>query len=86
MLLFAALTEELMAPGKYPGCTGTRNLEDNISDLRAQVAANHKVSIIIEWDTYIAHFTNVPMRFTNGGGLFRAAYYLAHLQPSSLQS
>jgi hypothetical protein len=26
------------------------------------------------------------MRFTNGGGLFRAAYYLAHLQPSSLQS
>jgi hypothetical protein len=25
--------------------------------------------------SYIAHFTNVPMRFTSGGGLFRAVYY-----------
>jgi hypothetical protein len=25
--------------------------------------------------SYIAHFTNVPMRFTISGGLFRAAYY-----------
>merc|ERR1719285_117070 len=25
-----------------PGCTGTRNLSDNLSDLKAQVAANHK--------------------------------------------
>jgi hypothetical protein len=24
--------------------------------------------------SYIAHFTNVPMRFTISGGLFRAAY------------
>jgi hypothetical protein len=35
--------------------------------------------------SYIAHFTNVPMRFTYSGGLFRAAYY-CHWQPSSLQS
>jgi hypothetical protein len=26
--------------------------------------------------TYIAHFTNVSMRFTTSGGLFRAAYYI----------
>ena len=32
-----------MDPAKYPGSSGTRNLHDNISDLRAQVAANHKV-------------------------------------------
>ena len=32
-----------MLPGKIPGSSGTRNLQDNISDLRAQVAANHKV-------------------------------------------
>jgi len=33
----------LMSPGKsgIPGVVGTRNLEDNISDLRAQVAANN---------------------------------------------
>ena len=37
------ITQLLMEPGKYPGCSGTRNLHDNISDLRAQVAANLKV-------------------------------------------
>jgi 5-oxoprolinase (ATP-hydrolysing) len=33
-----------MAPGKsdIPGNSGTRNLEDNLSDLKAQVAANTK--------------------------------------------
>ena len=38
-----ALIEALMEPAKYPGCSGTRNLHDNLSDLRAQVAANQKV-------------------------------------------
>lgn len=36
------LVEKLMEPAKYPGCSGTRNLHDNLSDLKAQVAANHK--------------------------------------------
>ncbi|MPC31542.1 5-oxoprolinase [Portunus trituberculatus] len=36
------LKEALMAPGKMPGSSGTRNMRDNLSDLRAQVAANHK--------------------------------------------
>ena len=31
-----------LQPGKIPGCSGTRNLHDNLSDLRAQVAANQK--------------------------------------------
>lgn len=39
-----AVTEALKAPGRVPGCSGTRNLSDNLSDLRAQVAANQKVS------------------------------------------
>ena len=42
-LLLAGVTELLMAPGKFPGSSGTRNLHDNLSDLRAQVAANQKV-------------------------------------------
>ena len=36
------ISELLMAPGKIKGNFGTRNLQDNLSDLRAQVAANKK--------------------------------------------
>ncbi len=35
------ITEILKSPGKLPGNYGTRNLHDNLSDLRAQVAANN---------------------------------------------
>lgn len=38
-----AVTEALMEPGNYPGSSGTRNLGDNLSDLKAQVASNQKV-------------------------------------------
>ncbi|XP_064190220.1 5-oxoprolinase [Anguilla rostrata] len=37
-----AVTAAFLAPAQYPGCSGTRNLRDNLSDLRAQVAANQK--------------------------------------------
>src|ERR1700722_7121500 len=30
----------LSEPGNYPGCVGSRRLDDNLSDLKAQVAAN----------------------------------------------
>lgn len=33
----AGVTQLLMAPSNYPGSSGTRNLHDNLSDLRAQV-------------------------------------------------
>lgn len=39
----AAVIEALMAPGLIPGSSGTRNLQDNLSDLKAQIAANQKV-------------------------------------------
>ncbi|KAF7545556.1 hypothetical protein G7Z17_g9082 [Cylindrodendrum hubeiense] len=41
------LTELLMAPAKSPGCQGTRCLKDNISDIKAQAAANHRGSQLI---------------------------------------
>lgn len=44
---FVEVTRELMAPGKLPGCSGTRNLHDNLADLRAQVAANQRVSAFV---------------------------------------
>lgn len=34
-----ALLEE---PAQFPGCSGTRTLSDNLSDLRAQCSANHR--------------------------------------------
>ena len=39
----AALIEALRdAPAAHPGCSGTRLLQDNLSDLHAQIAANQK--------------------------------------------
>ncbi|XP_062501085.1 5-oxoprolinase-like isoform X1 [Corticium candelabrum] len=35
-----SIVDLLMSPAQYPNSSGTRNLEDNLSDLRAQVAAN----------------------------------------------
>lgn len=46
-LLSPAVTEALMAPAQYPGSSGTRNLHDNLSDLRAQVAANQRGSQLV---------------------------------------
>ncbi|ETE56638.1 5-oxoprolinase, partial [Ophiophagus hannah] len=37
-----AVTAALLAPGQLPGSSGTRNLPDNLPDLRAQVAANQR--------------------------------------------
>ncbi|CAI6100995.1 unnamed protein product [Clonostachys chloroleuca] len=34
-------------PARYPGCSGSRNISDNISDLKAQIAANARgISLI----------------------------------------
>lgn len=41
------LTNLLMAPAGIEGCSGTRCLQDNISDVKAQAAANHRGSQLI---------------------------------------
>lgn len=38
----------LEAPAKYPGCSGARNLSDNLADLRAQTGANQKGIVLIK--------------------------------------
>lgn len=38
----------LELPAQYPGCSGTRCLSDNLSDLRAQVAANARGISLVE--------------------------------------
>ena len=42
--LVHALLEE---PAQHPGCAGTRCLQDNLSDLKAQVAANQKGILLV---------------------------------------
>ncbi|KAI9591289.1 5-oxoprolinase [Syncephalis fuscata] len=47
-------------PAKYSGCSGTRCLRDNLSDLKAQVAANHKGillmhALVAEYSLDIVH-------------------------------
>jgi 5-oxoprolinase (ATP-hydrolysing) len=37
------VVDELMSPSKIPGSSGSRNISDNLSDLKAQIAANFKV-------------------------------------------
>ncbi|KAL4753744.1 hypothetical protein BDW72DRAFT_201227 [Aspergillus terricola var. indicus] len=42
------ITQILLSPGDYPGCTGSRHIQDNLSDLKAQVAANHKGMTLVQ--------------------------------------
>uniref|UniRef100_A0A1A8MXN4 5-oxoprolinase, ATP-hydrolysing n=3 Tax=Nothobranchius TaxID=28779 RepID=A0A1A8MXN4_9TELE len=65
-----AVTEALMAPAQYPGSSGTRNLHDNLSDLRAQVAANQRGSQLVGEliDTY---------------GLAVVQAYMGHIQSNA---
>lgn len=42
------ITEILLSPGEYPDCTGSRHIQDNISDLQAQVAANQKGMVLVQ--------------------------------------
>ncbi|KAJ6176099.1 hypothetical protein N7485_003013 [Penicillium canescens] len=42
------ITDILLSPGEYLGCTGSRHIHDNISDLKAQIAANHKGMVLVQ--------------------------------------
>jgi len=42
------VTQLLLAPAQYPGSSGARRLQDNLSDLQAQVAANQKGIRLVE--------------------------------------
>ncbi|KAJ8279913.1 hypothetical protein COCON_G00069790 [Conger conger] len=65
-----AVTAAFLAPAQYPGCSATRNLRDNLSDLRAQVAANQKGCQLVEEliDTY---------------GLAVVQAYMGHIQSNA---
>eukprot|EP00775_Hariotina_reticulata_P006718 gene6718-6939_t len=62
------ITDLLMAPGRLseqlPGCSGTRNLSDNISDLKAQVAANTKGIQLVQ-ELIAEHSLSVVQAYMN---------------------
>ncbi|ODA80273.1 hypothetical protein RJ55_03231 [Drechmeria coniospora] len=60
-------------PARYPGCSGTRCLADNINDLRAQVSANQKgISLI---DSLIEEYGEETVQF-----------YMVQIQENAEQS
>ena len=65
-----ALVAELQAPGNYPGCSGTRLLADNLSDLKAQIAANQRGILLV---TELIDFY----------GLDVVQAYMAHIQENA---
>lgn len=42
------IVEILKKPGEYPGCSPSRRINDNLSDLKAQIAANNKGKLLIQ--------------------------------------
>lgn len=71
------ITELLLAPGRLshviPGMSGTRNLSDNLSDLRAQVAANTRGIALVH--ALIREYS-----------LAVVTAYMAHIQHNAEQS
>jgi 5-oxoprolinase (ATP-hydrolysing) len=40
--------DAFMKAGEYPGCSPTRRLNDNISDVKAQISANQRGLILLQ--------------------------------------
>lgn len=61
----AEITKELTTPTGVKDATGTRNLADNLSDLKAQVAANQKgIQLVLELiDSYGLHVVQAYMAY-----------------------
>ncbi|KAH3671480.1 hypothetical protein OGAPHI_000182 [Ogataea philodendri] len=65
------ITDQLMKiPASYPGCSGSRRLSDNISDLKAQVAANQKG-------------INLINRLVDEFGLEKISYFMKAIQENA---
>jgi 5-oxoprolinase (ATP-hydrolysing) len=68
------LEDLLMAPSKIPGVSGTRCLQDNVSDIKAQAAANHRGSQLIH--SLIADYgLDVVQFYSKSPGVFQCALF-----------
>lgn len=59
------IIERLTTPTNAPGAKGTRNLSDNLSDLKAQIAANQKgIQLVVELiDAYGLKYVQAYMNY-----------------------
>ncbi|KAK7196774.1 5-oxoprolinase [Novymonas esmeraldas] len=75
------IREALLAPGKLPGMSGCRTLEDNISDLRAQVAANNRGIQLLRGliDTYTVEVVHAYMQHIQTTAELAARNVLRHI-------
>ncbi len=65
------------------GCSGTRNLNDNLSDLRAQVAANQKVHFMITSYHLINQGIALVCELIDSYGLDVVQAYMGHIQSNA---
>ena len=49
-------------PAQYPGCVGSNSIYDNLSDLKAQIAANQRGSLLIQ-ELFIEYGTRTVQRY-----------------------
>ena len=79
------LIEILKAPGKVPGCAGSRNLRDNLADLRAQIAANQKVANFYILFIPIQIFQGIALleELIKAYGADTVKKYMAHIQSTA---
>ena len=49
-------------PAQYPGCVGSNSLRDNLSDLKAQIAANQRGTLLIE-ELFAIHTAPVVQKY-----------------------
>lgn len=76
-------------PGQYPNCVGTSSLYDNLSDLRAQVAANVKGSTLIqalfeEYGREVVQVSTVSASvFARQVKLINAQFYMDRIQENA---
>ncbi|RNA32525.1 5-oxoprolinase [Brachionus plicatilis] len=69
------IIEGFNAPAQYPNCSGSRNLSDNLSDLKAQIAANkrgidlitqlideYSLKVVLSYMGYIQHTAETSVR------------------------
>ncbi len=78
----------LVQPAKYPKCSGTRCLADNLNDLRAQIAANQKgislISSLVEdfgLNTIIKYMTAIQENAANTVRRLLATVVSQHQMP-----
>uniref|UniRef100_A0A0N4ZHY2 5-oxoprolinase n=1 Tax=Parastrongyloides trichosuri TaxID=131310 RepID=A0A0N4ZHY2_PARTI len=88
VFLESKVIEALESPSKQPGCSGTRQLSDNLADLKAQIAANQKgISLLTDLTTeYGLHVVQAYMNHITENAETCVRDFLKSLNKSNLSA